>query len=58
MKEKDKIIVGVLALFFVCFGIHWFYLDEAAKDINYLTTTIIGSILSLIIIGFLRYHIL
>ena len=55
---KDKIIVGILALFFVCFGIHWFYLDEAAKDITYLTTTIIGSILSLFIIGFLRYHIL
>jgi TM2 domain-containing membrane protein YozV len=55
---KDKIIVGVLALFFVCFGIHLFCLDEAAKDITYLTATIVGSILSLIIIGFLRYHIL
>lgn len=50
---KNKIIAGVLALFFGGLGIHWFYLDETTKGVTYLATTIIGFILSFIIIGFI-----
>lgn len=48
---KNKIVAGLLALFFGVFGIHKFYLNETKSGIIYLSCYLIGLLTCLLIVG-------
>lgn len=48
---KSKILAGLLALFFGCFGVHNFYLGYTGKAVTQLVLTIVGFLLCCIVIG-------
>lgn len=50
-KQKSKMAAGLLAIFLGAFGIHNFYLGYTNKAIVQLVCTIVGMILSCLVIG-------
>lgn len=50
-KQKSKMVAGLLAIFLGAFGIHNFYLGYTNKAIVQLVCTIVGMILSCLVIG-------
>lgn len=48
---KSKIVAGLLAIFLGCFGVHNFYLGYTSKAVLQLVLTIVGLVLSCIVIG-------
>lgn len=50
-KQKSKMVAGLLAIFLGAFGIHNFYLGYTNKAIVQLICTIVGMILSCLVIG-------
>ena len=51
VKPKSKMVAGLLAIFLGTLGIHNFYLGYTKKAVIQLVVTIVGIILSCIIIG-------
>lgn len=50
-KQKSKMVAGLLAIFLGAFGVHNFYLGYTNKAIVQLVCTIVGMILSCLVIG-------
>lgn len=50
-KPKSKLVAGLLAIFLGAFGVHNFYLGYTTRAIIQLVATIVGIILSCIVIG-------
>lgn len=50
-KQKSKMVAGLLAIFLGAFGIHNFYLGYTNKAIVQLVCTIVGMLLSCLVIG-------
>lgn len=48
---KSKVLAGILGIFFGAFGVHNFYLGYTKKAIIQLVCTIVGMVLSCIVIG-------
>lgn len=55
---KDKIVAGLLAILLGLLGIHWFYLNKSSKGVTYLLVTILGSLFSVFIIGFIPIFVI
>ncbi len=49
---KSKLVAGLLGIFVGCLGIHNFYLGYTGKAIAQLVLTVVGIVLSCILIGF------
>ncbi len=52
-NAKSKVAAGLLGIFLGCFGVHNFYLGYTGKAVTQLVLTIIGFVLSCILIGVL-----
>lgn len=50
-NAKSKMVAGLLAIFLGTFGIHNFYLGYTKKAVIQLVVTIVGIVLSCIVIG-------
>lgn len=50
-NNKQKLVAGLLAIFLGCYGVHNFYLGYTKKAVIQLVCTIVGLVLSIIIIG-------
>lgn len=50
-NAKSKMAAGLLGIFLGCFGVHNFYLGYTAKAVTQLVLTIVGLLLSCIVIG-------
>lgn len=50
-EAKSKIAAGLFGIFFGCFGVHNFYLGYTSKAVTQLVLSIVGIILSCIVIG-------
>lgn len=50
-ESKSKIVAGLLGIFLGCFGVHNFYLGYTSKAVTQLVLTIVGFVLSCIVIG-------
>lgn len=50
-NNKQKVVAGLLAIFLGVYGVHNFYLGYTKKAVIQLVCTIVGLVLSLIIIG-------
>lgn len=50
-KAKSKMVAGLLAIFLGTFGVHNFYLGYTTKAIIQLVVTIVGIVLSCLIVG-------
>lgn len=50
-EAKSKLAAGLLGIFLGCFGVHNFYLGYTAKAVTQLVLTIVGIVLSCIVIG-------
>ena len=49
--SKSKMAAGLLGIFLGCFGVHNFYLGYTAKAVTQLVLTLVGCVLSCIVIG-------
>ena len=49
--SKSKIVAGLLGIFLGCYGVHNFYLGYTKKAVTQLVLTIVGILLSCILIG-------
>ena len=49
--SKSKIVAGLLGIFLGCFGVHNFYLGYTKKAVIQLVATILGFVLSCIVLG-------
>lgn len=49
--SKSKMAAGLLGIFLGCFGVHNFYLGYTSKAVVQLVLTIVGLVLSCIVIG-------
>lgn len=50
-NAKSKMAAGLLGIFLGCFGVHNFYLGYTSKAVTQLVLTIVGLLLSCIVIG-------
>lgn len=50
-NNKQKVVAGLLAIFLGVYGVHNFYLGYTKKAVIQLVCTLVGLVLSLIIIG-------
>ena len=50
-EAKSKIAAGLLGIFLGCFGVHNFYLGYTAKAVTQLVLTIVGIVLSCVVVG-------
>jgi len=50
-NNKQKLVAGLLAIFLGCYGVHNFYLGYTKKAVIQLVCTIVGLVLSIILIG-------
>lgn len=50
-NNKQKLVAGLLAIFLGCYGVHNFYLGYTKKAVIQLVCTIVGLVLSILIIG-------
>lgn len=50
-NAKSKMAAGLLGIFLGCFGVHNFYLGYTAKAVTQLVLTILGCVLSCIVVG-------
>lgn len=50
-EAKSKMAAGLLGIFLGCFGIHNFYLGYTSKAVTQLVLTIVGFVLSCIVVG-------
>lgn len=50
-EAKSKIVAGLLGIFLGCFGVHNFYLGYTSKAVTQLVLTIVGIVLSCIVVG-------
>lgn len=50
-NAKSKLTAGLLGIFLGCFGIHNFYLGYTSKAVTQLVLTIVGLVLSCIVVG-------
>lgn len=51
-QKRTKTVAVILAIFFVGFGAHWFYLGEKNRALIYLTAGIVSIFLSILTVGF------
>ncbi len=50
-SSKSKIVAGLLGIFLGCFGVHNFYLGYTSKAVTQLVLTIVGMVLSCVVVG-------
>ena len=50
-SSKSKIVAGLLGIFLGCFGVHNFYLGYTSKAVTQLVLTIVGIVLSCVLVG-------
>ena len=50
-SSKSKIVAGLLGIFLGCFGVHNFYLGYTSKAVTQLVLTIVGIVLSCVVVG-------
>lgn len=50
-EAKSKVAAGILGIFLGCFGVHNFYLGYTSKAVTQLVLTIVGFVLSCVIVG-------
>ncbi len=50
-NNKQKLVAGLLAIFLGVYGVHNFYLGYTKKAVIQLVCTLVGLVLSIIIIG-------
>ena len=50
-NNKQNLVAGLLAIFLGCYGVHNFYLGYTKKAVIQLVCTIVGLVLSIILIG-------
>lgn len=50
-SSKSKLCAGLLGIFLGCFGVHNFYLGYTSKAVIQLVVTIVGIVLSCVVVG-------